>query len=291
MTITIDQESGFCFGVINAIKTAEEYLSQHQHLYCLGDIVHNNEEVKRLVDKGLQVVNNQQFAQLHHTTVLIRAHGEPPETYQLAQQNHITLIDATCPVVLHLQNNIKKEYENSGNNRQILIFGKKGHAEVTGLLGQTHHNGLVLSSLEDIENIDFQRPATLYSQTTQGLEDYYSLIHQIEQRYTELGHKEMFSYHDTICRLVSNRSKHLQQFATQHDIIIFVSGEKSSNGLYLFDLCKKANPQSHFISHIEQLRNYHFPEGQSIGICGATSTPMWLMEEIRSFIETSAEKR
>lgn len=290
MNITIDQESGFCFGVINAIKTAEEYLSQHQQLYCLGDIVHNNEEVKRLVDKGLQVVTNEQFAQLHDTTVLIRAHGEPPETYELARQNHVTLIDATCPVVLHLQNNIKKEYETSGSHRQILIFGKKGHAEVTGLLGQTHHNGLVISSLEDIDAIDYSRPATLYSQTTQGLEDYYKLINAIQQKYSEQGNESLFTYHDTICRLVSNRSKHIQQFATQHDVIIFVSGEKSSNGLYLFDLCKQANDRSYFISHIEQLKQYSFSAEECIGICGATSTPMWLMEEIKKVIESSLYK-
>lgn len=284
MNITIDKDSGFCFGVINAIRTAEEYLSRHQHLYCLGDIVHNNEEVSRLAAKGLEVVSNEKFAQLHDTTVLIRAHGEPPETYQLAQQNNIKLIDATCPVVLHLQQNIKKKYESSGPQQQILIFGKKGHAEVTGLLGQTQRNGIVISSVEDLEQIDYTKPAALYSQTTQSLEDYYRLIDTIKQRYAALNHKEMFEYHDTICRLVANRSQHIREFASQHDIILFVSGEKSSNGLYLYDICKKSNPRSYFISRIEQLQQYQFQPNESIGICGATSTPMWLMEQIKQVI-------
>lgn len=284
MNITIDQDSGFCFGVINAIRTAEEYLSQHQHLYCFGDIVHNNEEVKRLSDKGLEVVSNEQFAQLHDTTVLIRAHGEPPETYLLAQQNNIKLIDATCPVVLHLQQNIKRKYESSSEQQQILIFGKKGHAEVTGLLGQTQHNGIVISSAEDLDLIDYTKPATLYSQTTQSLENYFQLIDTIKQRYAALQHEEMFEYHDTICRLVANRSQHIREFARQHDIILFVSGEKSSNGLYLYDICKKSNPRTYFISRIEQLQQYQFQLDESIGICGATSTPMWLMEEIKQVI-------
>lgn len=284
MNITIDKDSGFCFGVINAIRTAEEYLSRHQHLYCLGDIVHNNEEVERLSAKGLEVVSNEAFAQLRDTTVLIRAHGEPPETYQLARQNNITLIDATCPVVLHLQQNIKKKYENYGDDRQILIFGKKGHAEVTGLLGQTRHSGIVISSTEDLDLIDYNKPASLYSQTTQSLEAYYQLIDTIKQRYAALQHEEMFEYHDTICRLVANRAKHIQEFARQHDTILFVSGEKSSNGLYLFDICKQANPRSFFISRIEQVNQYQLLPNESIGICGATSTPMWLMEQIKQVI-------
>lgn len=285
MKIVIDKDSGFCFGVINAIKTAEEYLSQHSHLYCLGDIVHNNEEVKRLSDNGLEVVTNEQFAKLHDTTVLIRAHGEPPETYQLAQKNNITLIDATCPVVLHLQQNIKKDYEKSLNQRQILIFGKKGHAEVTGLLGQTQRNGIVISSEDDLQNIDYQKPATIYSQTTQSLEDYFHLIEIIRKRYQEAGHPEFFEYHDTICRLVANRANHIQHFAGQYDMIIFVSGEKSSNGLYLFDICKKSNPKSFFISHIEQLKQIDFSKVENIGICGATSTPMWLMENMQKAVK------
>lgn len=280
MRITIDKESGFCNGVINAIKTAEKYLSEHRQLYCLGDIVHNNEEVKRLAGKGLQVISYEQLAMLHNAIVLIRAHGEPPETYALANKNNITLIDATCPVVLHLQKNIKKEFESKGINHQILIYGKKGHAEVTGLLGQTRHNGIVISSINDIDNIDFNKPATLYSQTTQSVEDYYQLIDCIRLRYTEAGHCDWFTFHDTICRLVANRSQHIRLFAQQHDVILFVSGEKSSNGLYLFDICKQTNPRSYFISSLEQLKQHHFTDTESIGICGATSTPMWLMQEI-----------
>lgn len=287
MNITIDKDSGFCFGVINAIRTAEEYLSQHKHLYCLGDIVHNNEEVSRLAAKGLEVVSNEQFSRLHDTTVLIRAHGEPPETYQTALKNNIKLIDATCPVVLHLQQNIKKKYENSPE-RQILIFGKKGHAEVTGLIGQTQRNGIVISSAEDLDLIDYTKPASLYSQTTQSLENYYQLIDTIRQRYATLHHEAMFEYHDTICRLVANRSQHIREFASQHDIILFVSGEKSSNGLYLYDICKKSNPRSYFISRIEQLQQFQFQAEESIGICGATSTPMWLMEQIRQVILNSS---
>lgn len=287
MNITIDKDSGFCFGVINAIRTAEEYLSQHKHLYCLGDIVHNNEEVSRLAAKGLEVVSNEQFSRLHDTTVLIRAHGEPPETYQTALKNNIKLIDATCPVVLHLQQNIKKKYENSPE-RQILIFGKKGHAEVTGLIGQTQRNGIVISSAEDLDLIDYTKPASLYSQTTQSLENYYQLIDTIRQRYATSHHEAMFEYHDTICRLVANRSQHIREFASQHDIILFVSGEKSSNGLYLYDICKKSNPRSYFISRIEQLQQFQFQAEESIGICGATSTPMWLMEQIRQVILNSS---
>ena len=289
MNITIDKDSGFCFGVINAIRTAEEYLSRHKHLYCLGDIVHNNEEVSRLSAKGLEVVSNEQFSQLHDTTVLIRAHGEPPETYQTAQRNNIKLIDATCPVVLHLQQNIKKKYENSPE-RQILIFGKKGHAEVTGLIGQTQRNGIVISSAEDLDLIDYTKPSSLYSQTTQSLEKYYQLIDTIKQRYAALHHEAMFEYHDTICRLVANRSQHISEFASQHDIILFVSGEKSSNGLYLYGICKKSNPRSYFISRIEQLHQYTFHDDESIGICGATSTPMWLMEQIKQVILNSSSK-
>lgn len=289
MLITIDKDSGFCFGVINAIRTAEEYLSQQQHLYCLGDIVHNNEEVKRLADKGLQVITYEEFAQLKDTTVLIRAHGEPPETYALAQANNIKLIDATCPVVLHLQKDIKKEYESKGKERQILIYGKKGHAEVTGLVGQTQRNGIVISSVQDLENVDYKRPSTLYSQTTQSVEDYYQLIESLKTGYEKARSSAQFEYHDTICRLVANRSQHIRSFAQQHNIILFVSGEKSSNGLYLFDICKKANPNSYFISHIEQLKQYKFSDKESIGICGATSTPMWLMEQIKDTLQSESE--
>jgi len=286
MHITIDENSGFCFGVIHAIRTAEEYLQAHHSLYCLGDIVHNNEEVKRLTDIGLRVITPEQFRMLHDTTVLIRAHGEPPATYQIARENRITLIDATCPVVLKLQQRIHDFHLSPENHdKQILIFGKKGHAEVVGLMGQADNNVLVLSSVEEIDKIDYNRPAMLYSQTTQSLEQYYDLIERIQRRYEACGHGSMFHYADTICRKVANRATQIAEFARQHDTILFVSGEKSSNGLYLFDICRKANSDSHMVSHVSQLESIDFTNRERIGICGATSTPMWLMEEFKAKLE------
>jgi 4-hydroxy-3-methylbut-2-enyl diphosphate reductase len=285
MKIEIDEHSGFCFGVIHAIEIAEKYLQTHPKLYCLGDIVHNNEELARLAQLGLQIISYQKFAQLHDATVLIRAHGEPPETYALAIQNRIELIDATCPVVLALQKKIRKKVERSGSEPlQILIFGKEGHAEVIGLLGQTHHKGVVISSLSDIHKIDYDKPATLYSQTTQSLEAYAALINAIRAQYKSRHHTALFHAHDTICRLVANRSQHLKEFAIRFDMVLFVSGEKSSNGLYLYELCKQANPNTFFISHLQQLKNLPFTNVQSAGICGATSTPLWLMQQVRETV-------
>lgn len=280
MKITIDENSGFCFGVIHAIQTAEEYLQTHESLFCLGDIVHNNEEVKRLTDIGLRVISFEQFKQLHDTTVLIRAHGEPPSTYKVAKDNNIKLIDATCPVVLKLQQRIRDFYNNPANKEiQILIFGKKGHAEVIGLNGQANDNALIISSFDEIDQIDYHHPAMLYSQTTQSLEAYFQLINRIKQHYQEKGNKSEFEYADTICRKVANRAVEIADFAKQHDAILFVSGEKSSNGLYLFDICKKNNSNSHLISNAQQIALLDLHNAESIGICGATSTPMWLMEE------------
>lgn len=280
MNITIDDNSGFCFGVIHAIQTAEEYLRTHDTLYCLGDIVHNNEEVKRLTSIGLRVISFEEFENLHDTTVLIRAHGEPPLTYQTAKANNIVLIDATCPVVLKLQQRIRDFYQSADNKgKQILIFGKKGHAEVIGLMGQADNDVLVISSFDEIDKIDYSRPAMLYSQTTQSLEQYFQLIEQIKNKYEETGHSDLFEYADTICRKVANRAKEIAEFAQKHDTILFVSGEKSSNGLYLFDICKNNNPSSYMISNAEQIRTLDICPAESIGICGATSTPMWLMEE------------
>ena len=287
MQVIIDEHSGFCFGVINAIRTAENYLKDHRTLYCLGDIVHNNEEVKRLASLGLVVISHDQYSQLQHTTVLIRAHGEPPTTYKIAKNNHIELIDATCPVVLNLQKRIKQKFETSDPaHTQILIFGKQGHAEVVGLLGQTGQQGVVLSSMEDIQKIDFNKSATLYSQTTQSLEQYDLLIQNIKEEYKKRGKENLFENHDTICRLVANRSQQVRDFAMQYDKIIFVSGEKSSNGLYLFGLCKETNPQTYFLSHVEQLDNIPISESESVGVCGATSTPMWLMEAVQSTLQS-----
>ena len=278
--IVVDLNSGFCFGVINAIRTAEQYLLEHQTLYCLGDIVHNNEEVQRLTDMGLQIINYDQFTSLHDTTVLIRAHGEPPETYRIAKENNIHLIDATCPVVLKLQKRILSEHLNNKSGKQILIYGKKGHAEVIGLLGQTENTGIVISSPEDIECIDFNRPSILYSQTTQSQEQYQQLIEAIQARYQAAGHADWFAYEGTICGKVSSRAKQIADFASSFDIILFVSGEKSSNGLYLYNICKAHNPHSFFLTNVEQLSQINLPPADSIGICGATSTPMWLMQDL-----------
>lgn len=279
--VVIDENSGFCFGVTNAISTAEKYLQEHHFLYCLGDIVHNNEEMSRLSTLGLEIITHEQFKELHDTTVLIRAHGEPPEIYRIAEQNRIRLIDATCPVVLKLQQRIADAYHaTSDSKRQILIFGKKGHAEVVGLLGQTDNSGIVLSSAADIERIDFSRPAKIYSQTTQSLEQYNQLIQQIRMRYEEDGHAGWLEFEDTICRKVSSRAKQIAEFATRFDVILFVSGEKSSNGLYLYNICKQHNPKSYMLTQVDQLDSLDLSETESIGICGATSTPMWLMQEI-----------
>ena len=279
-TVVIDENSGFCFGVINAIQTAEEYLQDHHSLLCLDDIVHNNEEVRRLERMGLQIITHEQLKSLKNTSVLIRAHGEPPEIYRIARENNIRLIDATCPVVLRLQKRIFDEYHADDNPKQILIFGKKGHAEVVGLLGQTDNTGIVISSPADIERIDFSLPSIIYSQTTQSVEEYFQLIDQIRKRYEAEGHPELFDYKDTICRKVASRAKQIADFATRFDAILFVSGEKSSNGLYLYNICKQHNPRSFFLTEVSQLKDIDLSDTNSIGICGATSTPMWLMQEL-----------
>lgn len=288
--VVIDESSGFCFGVINAIRTAEKLLHEQHFLYCLGDIVHNNEEVRRLTDLGLHIITHEQFHELRDTTVLIRAHGEPPEIYRLAEQNRIRLIDATCPVVLRLQKRISNEYQSCRDTgKQILIFGKKGHAEVIGLLGQTDNTGIVLSSPEDINLIDFTRPSKLYSQTTQSLELYYQLIKEIQQRYEAKGYPGQLEFEDTICRKVASRAKQIADFASLYDIVLFVSGEKSSNGLYLYNICKQHNPRSFLLTHAEQLSEVSIGENDTVGICGATSTPMWLMQDIAAKISKSCE--
>lgn len=278
-TSVIDRHSGFCAGVINAIRTAEEWLEREGTLYCLGDIVHNSEEMQRLSDMGLRVITHEEFRKLRHTRVLIRAHGEPPETYRIAQENGIEIIDATCKVVLNLQQTIRRCFVED-KNRQILIFGKQGHAEVIGLLGQTDGQGIVISSPDDIGDIDTSRPTRLFSQTTQNIDEYRDLIHALQEKFAAAGNRHLFDFADTICHSVVNRAKQIQEFAARFDTIIFVSGEKSSNGLYLFNICKKTNPKTFFITTLEQMSQLPPLEGRSIGICGATSTPMWLMEEV-----------
>ena len=276
--IVIDCNSGFCAGVINAIRTAEEWLEREGSLYCLGDIVHNSEEMQRLADMGLKVITHEEFRQLRHTRVLIRAHGEPPETYRIAQENDIEIIDATCKVVLNLQKTISRYYEED-KGRQILLFGKQGHAEVIGLLGQTDGNGTVITSLEDSCAIDTSRPTHLFSQTTQNIDEYQSLIRALEDKFAAAGHRHLFDYTDTICLSVVNRAKQIREFARRFDTILFVSGEKSSNGLYLYNICKNANSNTFFVTVLDQIDQLPELNGKSVGICGATSTPMWLMKE------------
>ena len=283
MTITIDKNSGFCFGVIHAIRTAEEYLQKNHSLYCLGDMVHNNEELNRLTGLGLKIITPEQFKQLHHTTVLIRAHGEPPATYQIAKNNNITLIDATCQVVALLQKKIKTEVEKHPNT-QIFIVGKAGHAEVEGLLGQTEQNGKVISSIHDLVQIDYAQSAKLYAQTTQNAEKYEEFAEKIKENYRKAGNEHLIEIHNTICKRVGNRANEIKEFAAQFDAVLFVSDEKSSNGLFLYEVCKKKNSNTYFISSADQLQYIDFAKHNSIGICGATSTSIWLMENIASKI-------
>lgn len=278
--IEIDSGSGFCFGVTTAIKKAEEQLASDKMLYCLGDIVHNGMEVKRLHTQGLQTIDHQQMEQLKNTKVLLRAHGEPPRTYEMAKQNNIEIIDATCPVVLALQRRIKKQCE-TNPNAQIVIFGKNGHAEVMGLVGQTHQKAIVVENLEDVKRLDFKRDIYLYSQTTMGLEQFKDIVAYIQQHIDESA---TFRSFDTICRQVANRIPHMAEFAARHDVVLFVSGQKSSNGKVLFGQCKKGNPNTHLIEGPEQIQMEWFKDVQTVGICGATSTPKWLMEECRDAI-------
>ncbi|MER2997095.1 4-hydroxy-3-methylbut-2-enyl diphosphate reductase [Pontibacter populi] len=272
LNVTIDSNSGFCFGVVYAIQMAEDILDEQGYLYCLGDIVHNDEEVQRLQQRGLRIIDHEQLRELQNEAVLIRAHGEPPETYQTALANNLTLIDASCPVVLKLQNRIKSSYD---KDDRIYIYGKHGHAEVLGLLGQTNNNAIVFENIDELMQHKLPAKITLYSQTTKSTDSFYSIKNQLETKGYEV------EANDTICRQVSNRDKELRKFASQFDKVVFVSGTKSSNGKVLFQVCKNTNPNTYFISKAEELQPGWFSTGESIGICGATSTPMWLMEQVR----------
>ena len=287
MEITIDAHSGFCFGVVHAIESAEKALKEYGQLYCVGDIVHNNEEVSRLKNLGMEVIDLQEMEQCKNQRVLIRAHGEPPSTYQLATKNNITIIDATCPVVLNLQKNVRKGFlEMQEKQGQIVIFGKKGHAEVIGLVGQTENKAIVVSSLEEIATIDFSKPLRLYAQTTQSLSTFKQLVNMIQNKYVECQiNKPDFVWYDTICRKVSNREEILKKFACEHDVIIFVSGEKSSNGQILFNICQSVNQACYMISSTGKIQKHWFDNCKQVGICGATSTPMWLMNAIAEEIK------
>ncbi len=284
MKIEIDKYSGFCFGVITAIEKAEKILDKNKPLYCLGDLVHNNLEMERLKNKGLITINYEEFKQMHNTTVLIRAHGEPPETYEIAKKNNIKLIDATCPVVLRLQKKIKEKFE-SNKNVQIVIFGKKGHAEVNGLVGQTKDKALVINSINDLDKINFSLPIAIFSQTTQSPNKYREIIKELKKRINKYGKREQLEYINSICRQVSLRDQKLKLFAKKHDVIIFVSGKQSSNGRALFEVCKQVNANSYFISEKEEINFSWFNNANSVGICGATSTPLWLMQDIAKFIK------
>lgn len=282
-TIEIDESSGFCFGVVTAIHKAEEELAKGGTLYCLGDIVHNSREVERLNKLGLITINHEEFRNLHNAKVLLRAHGEPPETYAIAKQNRIEIIDATCPVVLRLQKKIKQEYTSSDRrNKQIVIYGKSGHAEVLGLVGQTNSEAIVIEKLEEAGTLDFQRDIRLYSQTTKSLEEFQKIVAYIK---AHISPEASFEYYDTICRQVANRIPHIRTFAAAHDLIFFVSGKKSSNGKILFSECLKVNPNSYLIDSAGEINHALLNGARSIGICGATSTPKWLMEEVSKAIK------
>lgn len=280
MIIEIDNGSGFCFGVTTAISKAEEELTSSGHLYCLGDIVHNSNEVERLGRTGLETITHEQLAQLHDVKVLLRAHGEPPETYATAQRNNIHIIDATCPVVLKLQQRIKKTYDTE-HEAQIVIYGKRGHAEVLGLVGQTQGTALVIESINEIDKIDFERDIFLYSQTTKSLQGFKAIVEEIGKR---ISPGVRFESYDTICRSVANRIPQIRQFAQQHELILFVCGHKSSNGRILFAECLDANPDSHLISNETEIDPSWLKGKEKIGICGATSTPRWLMNRVRDHL-------
>lgn len=285
MKVEIDKRSGFCFGVINAIKAAEEELKDSEKLYCLGDIVHNGKEVERLESMGLKSISKEEYFTLKNCKVLIRAHGEPPETYDYAEKNNIELIDATCPVVLTLQEKVKRSYQSQLEDKgQVVIFGKKGHAEIEGLNGQTRHNAIIIESLDEIDKIDTSRPVALYSQTTKRIEDFYQLAEMVKSKVKPGVPIEI---KDTICRQVSNRVPNLKKFAVNYDMILFVAGKKSSNGQYLFSICKEENPNSYIISETGEINKEWFSRKESVGICGATSTPNWLMEEVSDWVKTN----
>lgn len=278
--IEIDSGSGFCFGVTTAISKAEEELSRSDTLYCLGDIVHNGMEVERLHLQGLQTIDHSQLSQLHDVKVLLRAHGEPPATYATAERNHIEIIDATCPVVLQLQRRIKRQYDDNPQ-AQIVIFGKNGHAEVLGLVGQTDGNAIVVENLDDASHLCFDRDIYLYSQTTKSLDEFHALIAYIQ---AHISPQATFRSFDTICRQVANRMPNIAAFAARHDMILFVSGHKSSNGKVLFNECLRVNANSHHIEQPSEI-DLHWLDGvKTIGICGATSTPKWIMEQCRDHI-------
>ena len=288
LKITVDPKSGFCFGVVYAIEMAESILKEEDKLYCLGDIVHNNREVDRLNNLGLEIIDHERLSELKNCKVLIRAHGEPPSTYEIALKNNIELLDASCPVVLKLQHQIKEGYETIKKiDGQVIIYGKEGHAEVTGLVGQTNGEAIIVTTKEDISKIDFEKPIYIYSQTTKSPKAFQDVVDEIKKKLIALG-KDVdlkFVVHDTLCRQVSGREPQLKAFASENDVIVFVSGTKSSNGKMLFLSCKEQNKQSYFVSDTKEIDENWFKDSNSVGICGATSTPRWLMDEVADHIK------
>lgn len=282
--VEIDEGSGFCFGVVTAINKAEEELAKGETLYCLGDIVHNSREVDRLKTMGLITINREEFKQLKNAKVLLRAHGEPPETYMIARENNIEIIDATCPVVLRLQKRIRQGYlADSDEEKQIVIYGKSGHAEVLGLVGQTDGKAIVIEKAEEAKKLDLNKSIRLFSQTTKSLDEFQEIVEYFKQH---ISPEATFEYYDTICRQVANRMPKLREFAATHDLIFFVSGKKSSNGKMLFEECLKVNANSHLIDNEKEIDPSLLQNVKSIGVCGATSTPKWLMEKIYNHIRT-----
>jgi 4-hydroxy-3-methylbut-2-en-1-yl diphosphate reductase len=288
MEVSVDPNSGFCFGVVFAIHVAEDELESTGKLYCLGDIVHNNKEVERLSQKGLVIINHEELSNIKNSKVLIRAHGEPPDTYRIALENNLELIDASCPVVLKLQNKIRLGYEEMlSKDGQIVIYGKEGHAEVNGLVGQTLGTAIIVSTESDLEKIDYSKPVRFYSQTTQPIMGFSEMIKGIRSRFQSAGNKEPdFVPINTICSQVSHKEPRLKKFAAEHDVILFVSGKKSSNGLFLYEVCRSINSRTYFISVKDDIVKDWFTNADSVGVCGATSTPMWLMEEIAEIVRT-----
>lgn len=287
--IDIDSNSGFCFGVTTAIRKAEAELEKSGRLYCLGDIVHNSDEVERLRLKGLITITHEEMERLHDVKVLLRAHGEPPSTYEMAKRNNIEIIDATCPVVLQLQRRIKESYDgDKGRDAQIVIYGKRGHAEVNGLVGQTEGKAIVVEDPDGLDRLDYDRDIRLYSQTTKSPQGFAEMTAEIERRKSA---ETDFKYFDTICRQVSGRVTGLRQFAAEHEVVLFVSGQKSSNGKILLGECREANPATHHISNASQIDPAWLKGASSIGICGATSTPRWIMEEVRDHVAKLMEGR
>lgn len=284
MTITIDKDSGFCFGVLYAIQMAENELDRTGNLFCLGDIVHNNMEVERLTKKGLKIISHTELEALHDCKVLIRAHGEPPSTYQTALKNNIELIDASCPVVLKLQNRVRTSFDIIDDAfGQIVIYGEDGHAEVNGLVGQTNGKAIIVRTEADLEKIDFKLPVHFFSQTTKSTAGFKKMKEMIEDRVKQnqgLVNDENFESNDTLCRQVSNREPRMQRFSSEHDVVVFVSGKKSSNGKALYSVCKAVNERAYFISEPNEIDASWFKEKDNVGICGATSTPMWLMQDV-----------